>query len=73
MDAARSSDACHSERPSMDLKQLEYFVNVVELGGFSRASRLLGIARDGGEQLKLFDVTDTVIMIRFENADVQRA
>ena len=29
----------------MDLKQLEYFVNVVDLGGFSRASRLLGIAQ----------------------------
>ncbi len=29
----------------MDLKQLEYFVNVVDLGGFSRAGRLLGIAQ----------------------------
>jgi LysR family nitrogen assimilation transcriptional regulator len=29
----------------MDLKQLEYFVNVVDLGGFSRAARLLGIAQ----------------------------
>ena len=29
----------------MDLKQLEYFVTVVDLGGFSRASRLLGIAQ----------------------------
>ena len=29
----------------MDLKQLEYFVNVVDLGGFSRASRLLGVAQ----------------------------
>jgi len=29
----------------MDLKQLEYFVAVVDLGGFSRASRLLGIAQ----------------------------
>jgi len=29
----------------MDLKQLEYFVNVVELGGFSRAGRVLGIAQ----------------------------
>jgi LysR family nitrogen assimilation transcriptional regulator len=29
----------------MDLKQLEYFVSVVDLGGFSRAARLLGIAQ----------------------------
>lgn len=29
----------------MDLKQLEYFVAVVDLGGFSRAARLLGIAQ----------------------------
>jgi LysR family nitrogen assimilation transcriptional regulator len=29
----------------MDLKQLEYFVSVVDLGGFSRAARALGIAQ----------------------------
>lgn len=29
----------------MDLRQLEYFVNVVDLGGFSRAARLLGVAQ----------------------------
>jgi LysR family nitrogen assimilation transcriptional regulator len=29
----------------MDLKQLEYFVAVVDLGGFSRASRVLGVAQ----------------------------
>ena len=29
----------------MDLKQLEYFVNVVDLGGFSRAARVLGVAQ----------------------------
>jgi LysR family nitrogen assimilation transcriptional regulator len=29
----------------VDLKQLEYFVNVVDLGGFSRAARLLDIAQ----------------------------
>ena len=29
----------------MDLKQLEYFVSVVDAGGFSRAARLLGIAQ----------------------------
>src|SRR5512144_417804 len=29
----------------MDLKQLEYFVNVVDLGGFSRAARLLDVAQ----------------------------
>ncbi len=32
-------------RLPVDLKQLEYFVAVVELGGFSRASRLLGVAQ----------------------------
>lgn len=30
---------------AMDLKQLEYFVAVVDLGGFTRASRLLGVAQ----------------------------
>ena len=29
----------------MDLKQLEYFVAVVDLGGFSRAARLLDVAQ----------------------------
>jgi LysR family nitrogen assimilation transcriptional regulator len=29
----------------MDLRQLEYFVHVVELGGFSRAARVLGVAQ----------------------------
>jgi LysR family nitrogen assimilation transcriptional regulator len=29
----------------MDVRQLEYFVNVVDLGGFSRAARLLGVAQ----------------------------
>ena len=29
----------------MDLKQLEYFVHVVDLGGFSRAARVLGVAQ----------------------------
>src|SRR5512139_3530948 len=29
----------------MDLKQLEYFVAVVDLGGFSRAARVLGVAQ----------------------------
>jgi LysR family nitrogen assimilation transcriptional regulator len=29
----------------MDLKQLEYFVNVVDLGGFSRAARFLRVAQ----------------------------
>jgi LysR family nitrogen assimilation transcriptional regulator len=29
----------------VDLKQLEYFVAVVDLGGFTRASRLLGVAQ----------------------------
>jgi len=31
--------------PRMDLKQLEYFVNVVDLGGFSRAARVMGVAQ----------------------------
>src|SRR4029450_1798659 len=35
----------HVVHPHMDLKQLEYFVSVVDLGGFSRAARLLGIAQ----------------------------
>jgi LysR family nitrogen assimilation transcriptional regulator len=30
---------------AVDLKQLEYFVNVVDLGGFSRAARLLDVAQ----------------------------
>ncbi len=30
---------------AMELKQLEYFVHVVDLGGFSRAARFLGIAQ----------------------------
>src|SRR5512141_1409765 len=30
---------------AMELKQLEYFVNVVDLGGFSRAARFLGVAQ----------------------------
>jgi LysR family nitrogen assimilation transcriptional regulator len=34
-----------SSPPPVDLKQLEYFVAVVDLGGFSRASRLLGVAQ----------------------------
>jgi LysR family transcriptional regulator, nitrogen assimilation regulatory protein len=29
----------------VDLKQLEYFVNVADLGGFSRAAQLLGVAQ----------------------------
>jgi LysR family transcriptional regulator, nitrogen assimilation regulatory protein len=29
----------------MDVRQLEYFVTVVDLGGFSRAARLLGVAQ----------------------------
>jgi LysR family nitrogen assimilation transcriptional regulator len=29
----------------MELKQLEYFVSVVDLGGFSRAARMLGVAQ----------------------------
>jgi len=30
---------------NVDLKQLEYFVRVVDLGGFSRAARVLGVAQ----------------------------
>jgi LysR family nitrogen assimilation transcriptional regulator len=32
-------------RGLMDLRQLEYFVHVVDLGGFSRAARVLGVAQ----------------------------
>jgi len=31
--------------PAMDLKQLEYFVNVVDCGGFSPAARMLDVAQ----------------------------
>ena len=42
----RGSDVGPTRTPlAMDLKQLEYFVAVVDLGGFSRASRLLGVAQ----------------------------
>src|SRR5512137_2280621 len=34
-----------SRAAPVDLKQLEYFLNVVDLGGFSRAARLLGVAQ----------------------------
>jgi len=43
--------------PVMDLKQLEYFVAVVDLGGFSRASRLLGVAQPAiSRQLRSLEV-----------------
>jgi LysR family nitrogen assimilation transcriptional regulator len=35
----------------MDLKQLSYFVHVVDLGGFSRAARVLGIAQPAVSRL----------------------
>src|SRR5512144_123773 len=35
----------HGHGPAMDLKQLEYFVTVVDLGGFSAAARLLRVAQ----------------------------
>ncbi len=31
----------------MDLRQLEYFVHVAELGSFTRASEVLGVAQLG--------------------------
>jgi LysR family nitrogen assimilation transcriptional regulator len=41
---ARRHAADRNKAP-MDLKQLAYFVHVVDLGGFSRAARVLGIAQ----------------------------
>lgn len=38
-------DGRHRRGEPMDLKQLEYFVRVVDLGGFSRAARVLGVTQ----------------------------
>ena len=41
----------------MDLKQLEYFVRVAELGSFTRASIALGIAQPAlSRQIRLLEV-----------------
>ncbi len=41
----------------MDLKQLEYFVRVAELGGFTRASAALGVAQPAlSRQVRLLEV-----------------
>lgn len=41
----------------MDLKQLEYFVHVAELGSFTRASSVLGIAQSAlSRQVRLLEV-----------------
>lgn len=41
----------------MDLKQLEYFVHVAELGGFTRASEVLGVAQPVlSRQIRLLEV-----------------
>ncbi len=41
----------------MDLKQLEYFVRVAELGSFTRAARVLGIAQPAlSRQVRLLEV-----------------
>jgi LysR family nitrogen assimilation transcriptional regulator len=41
----RYADTASVGADSLDLRQLEYFVTVVDLGGFSRAARLLGVAQ----------------------------
>src|SRR6187399_984806 len=43
--AGRPPRRYHVDGESMDLKQLEYFVRVVDLGGFSRAARVMGVAQ----------------------------
>jgi len=41
----------------MDLKQIEYFVRVAELGGFTRASAVLGVAQPAlSRQVRLLEV-----------------
>ena len=41
----------------MDLKQLEYFVRVAELGSFTRAAQMLGIAQPAlSRQVRLLEV-----------------
>ena len=41
----------------MDLKQLEYFVRVAELGSFTRAAQVLGIAQPAlSRQVRLLEV-----------------
>jgi len=42
----------------MDLKQLEYFITVAELGGFTRASEALGVAQPAlSRQIRLLEVS----------------
>ena len=41
----------------MDLRQLEYFVRVAELGGFTRAAIALGVAQPAlSRQVRLLEV-----------------
>ena len=41
----------------MDLRQLEYFVRVAELGSFTRAAALLGVAQPAlSRQVRLLEV-----------------
>jgi LysR family transcriptional regulator, nitrogen assimilation regulatory protein len=45
------------EQSSMDLKQLEYFVRVAELGSFTRASQVLNIAQPAlSRQVRMLEV-----------------
>src|SRR3546814_13747139 len=40
-----SSDVCSSDLSTMDLRQLEYFIHVAELGSFTKAAAILDVAQ----------------------------
>ena len=57
MDASYTHSDQLTNRPPMDLKQLEYFVRVAELGSFTRASSVLDIAQPAlSRQVRLLEV-----------------
>jgi len=50
----------HPEGCFVNLKQLEYFVSVAELGSFSKASLILNIAQPAlSRQVRLLEPTST--------------